>query len=183
MTKLVVAVDIHDVLGGYIERCIYEYGWPEKWTVPMTSMWPDVDWKRHFSPDHHAIFLDNIRLIRGAKDGLRKLAESEKYEPFIYTATHGGGMDEMITRQWLRHHRLPNLMVLFAGGIGEKAKSLADSRVKCHWVIDDHPWVLRPLVNRRKPKIIVFDAPWNRDIMTEHRARTWKDVLAILEVD
>jgi len=183
MTKLRVSVDIHDVLGGYIEHCIHEYGWPEKWTVPMTGMWPDVDWEQHFRADNHAVFLDHLRLIPGAKEGLQKLAESDKYEPFFFTATHGGGMDEKITRQWLRHHRFPDLEVLFGNGIEKKARLLITSEVKCHWVIDDHPWILGPLVNRRKPKIIVFDAPWNRDIITEHRAKTWKDVLAILEVD
>jgi len=179
--KVKIAIDVDDVIRSYVAGAIDLYGWPDGWMTPIGRMWPRVDWDRHFEADRHALFLDSLKPIRGSKEAIERMLQWG-YNPFLFTATKGGGIEERVTVDWLRRYNYPKMDIWFAGSLENKANAIILGKVKCDWLIEDHPKVLT-LLQERDVKTIIYDAPWNRHIISGRRARTWKDVLAILEAD
>lgn len=177
--RRVIAIDLHDTIAGYIEHMVEIHGWPADWSGNLSRMWPDVDIDAHLSPVAHAEFLWNLEPIPGALHGLYQISQRKDAYPIILTATQGGGVEEEITRQWLRRYIFDFLDIekqLFC--VGNNKLSII-RKYPIWMLIDDMPNMLTVALLTGK-KVIGRRCPWNAN-MHIPSGRTWWEISSLLE--
>jgi len=175
MVKPTLAVDIDDVLADYVGECIRTYGWPVQWSDGLKNMWPNVNWDAHFQPEFHTQFLLSLRPIVGAIDVLIEVMDD--YDLFYFTATkpHAGHIRET----WLNRNFFPKAPIICAGSFDGKVEWLQEHPVDV--LVEDVSRVLWAASNQGA-FAITFDTPWNRDLRTGKRVKTWAEIGPLLKV-
>jgi len=173
-----IAIDIHDVVADYMGHFIHRYGWPDRWHVSLEEMYDD------FPEDHFADaeFLAELPLLRGARYGVEQLAW-HGWEPFFLTATNDYGDNIKVTTKWI-HDNLPgDWKIETPGSMDAKIDWFTPQHMmEVAWVIDDHAYILDPLIEKGYDNVIIMDAPWNRDVEGGHRFHNWVEIIDFIGI-
>ena len=166
-----IAVDLDDVIAGYVTACIERYGYPVVWSWKLQEMWPLVDWDAHFDTLNHQAFLIGLRPLAGAKEGCELLARN--HDLLYLTASKESSAS--VRKLWLKIHDFPQAPMICTDGFDNKAQWLRDNADEVSVLIEDLPLVLEAA---HHPRIytIVMDCPSNRGVRTGKRVRTWSEV-------
>lgn len=169
----VCAIDIDDVLAGYVTACIEHYGYPIVWSWNLREMWPLVNWNKHFEPDNHFSFLLGLNPIAGAISGVQHIKDIG-YDVLYLTASMSASAETR--RLWFRIHDFPDLEMVCTNGPENKLEWIRKNKPDI--VIDDLPsaaeeaWACGAYV-------VVMDCPWNRGVRVGRRARTWSEAVTV----
>lgn len=132
--------------------------------IPLLQQ-PDEMWEILDSPD----FYDDVRVIRGALNGVNTLRNMGHHVVFVSSCTPNGARGKML---WLQRHGFipegikPNSFNDFIAA-GDKSFIMGDA------MIDDGAHNLR---NFKGTKLL-FDAPYNQERGRYIRVHTWKEIV------
>ena len=166
-----IAVDLDDVIAGYVTACIERYGYPVVWSWKLQEMWPLVDWDAHFDTLNHQAFLIGLRPLAGAKEGCELLARN--HDLLYLTASKESSAS--VRKLWLKIHDFPQAPMICTDGFDNKAQWLRDNADEVSVLIEDLPLVLEA-AHDAGIYTIVMDCPSNRGVRTGKRVRTWSEV-------
>lgn len=182
-----IAVDIHDVLGGYVERMIQVYGPPAEWPSGgdhiLRRMFPQVNFDLHFDPANNRSFLTSIPAFTDAVPGMWRLRQMGV--PFCYfTATNEEYRP--VIADWLAQYMFPPADLIMTvpsgqGGFVDKANKLSEMP-DITSIIDDAEDVLYAAADLGLG-CYVYDRPWNRDCRIGSRVLGWADFLRRVTTD
>ena len=167
-----IAVDLDDVVAGYVTACIDRYGYPVVWSWDLREMWPLVNWDAHFEETAHGAFLLGLRPIEGAREGCELLSKDLLY----LTASKESSMS--VRKLWLKIHDFPSAPLICTGGFDNKAKWLQDNAGEVKGLIEDLPSVLEA-AHDAGIYTVVMDTPWNRSVRSGKRVRTWSEAVKL----
>ncbi len=188
ISKVVIGVDLDGVCGQYYDALrryvAAQHGIPEEeieniYPDPTTYdmiEWPDFEYnfiKYHADAVENGIFA-NMKPVPGASHYLWKLNE-EGYHLRVITSRfvkHGQNAQVVSdTAFWLDRNDIPYRDIMF---VKDKPDVYADI------YIDDSPEnILR--LNATGRKVIIFDAPYNKNI-EGYRAHTWQEAYDLISL-
>lgn len=169
-----IAVDIDDVIAGYVTACIERYGYPVVWSHSLREMWTLVDWAAHFDPLSHNAFIIGLRPLHGAREGCDLLNRSHGL--LYLTASTEASMS--VRQLWLKIHGFPQAPMICTNGFENKSEWLREHAGEVNALIEDLPLVLDAAADAGI-YTCVFDTPWNRGVRTGRRVRGWSEVTAL----
>lgn len=178
--ELTFYCDIDDTIREYVLGMVRRYGWPKTFEAERLEQMFDINWGEHWRTGNHASFLMGLMPFEGAQEALWALATV--YSICYVTATRPGGIEETVTRLWLKRHGFPRGQAWFFKTFDAKAKFLVEHAGYRDVVIDDLGSVLSPVYERTSAITIVMNAPWNRGVQAHWRVDSWSDVVKILRV-
>lgn len=187
MRKVILGVDIDGTVGGYIE-CLRDY-MAVKFNVPQEEIWeyfPEPsdynfsnwkyvvsDFKNLHSQAVAEGLYEEMAVFNEASNKLWKLND-EDYHIRIMTSRfvkHGQNFEVVSsTGKWLDKHDIPYRDLMF---VHEKTDVYVDV------LIDDGPYNILGFQKMGRP-VIIFDAPYNRDLEGP-RVYNWEEAYSLIK--
>jgi 5'-nucleotidase len=181
----ILGVDLDGVVGDHTRRfreIMAELRGVDPETMPLERSWDFHEWG--FGPDEYSHFhriavmehdmFRTMPAIEGAADALWRLSDAGIW---IRIITHRlyvhWGHEKAVadTAAWLDANKIPYRDLCFLG---------AKPQVEADAYIDDAPHNIKQL-RAAGNTVIVFEQPYNRDIIEGPRARSWGDVEEIVK--
>jgi 5'(3')-deoxyribonucleotidase len=180
----ILGVDLDGVVANHTRRfreIMAELRGVDPETMPMDRSWDFHEWG--FGPDEYAHYhriavmehdmFRTMPVIEGATDALWRLSDAGVWIRIITHRLYGHwGHEKAVadTAAWLDIHKIPYRDLCFLG---------AKPQVEADAYIDDAPHNIEQL-RAAGNTVIAFEQPYNRGLVGEPRARSWRDVEEIV---